>query len=241
VGALVLLLALLTGCRSDSLVEDGQGSEDFAVQMVAGTRMTFNYWLLDRFGARINNSQRIRTWDVVAEGVHGFGFDDVVLVIDSIAGGRTDSLWFRFSPRGDIYAYGYLASMIDRREGRQIPRGWDRLAGFSLLPPATWPVGYVDSTYTIQATGETNGEVLFFEIMVDGTSTAIAARQVDISKNNLLASAWFSSGPSAAVRLREELLVTAEPVAGELSELLSMTTPPGVSPPDLLHKLLKAR
>ena len=55
VGALVLLLALLTGCRSDSLVEDGQGSEDFAVQMVAGTRMTFNYWLLDRFGARINN------------------------------------------------------------------------------------------------------------------------------------------------------------------------------------------
>jgi len=231
VGALVLLLALLNGCRGDSLVEDGQGSDSFAVQMVPGTRMTFNYWLLDRLGGRIIDSQSTRTWNVVADGVHAFGFDDAVLILDSIASGRTDSLWFRFSPPGDIYAYGYLAAMIGRREGRQVPRGWDRLAGFSLLPPATWPVGYVDSTSTLQATGETSGEVLFFQIMVDGTATAIAARQVDISKSNLLASAWFSSGPSAAVRLREELLVTPEPVAGELSELVSLTTMPAASPP----------
>jgi len=149
-----------------------------------------------------------------------------VLVIDSIAGGRVDTLFFRFSPPGEVYAYGYLAQLIKRREGREIPPGWDRIAAFSLPPPVTWSVGFVDSTQTLRAVGETTGEVLFFEVVVNGVRTAIPAREADISKSNLLASLWLASSPSVAVRLREDLLSSSAQVAGELSALVSVTTPP---------------
>jgi hypothetical protein len=222
--ALVLLLAVLGGCRGDSGVEDAGADGAFVVRMVPGTRMVFDHWQLDRLGARISDSRTTRTWTVIAEDVKAFGFNDAVLVMDSIAGERVDSLFFRFSPPGDVFAYGYLARMIQRREGTRVPPGWDRIAAFSLLPPVTWPVGYVDSTQTLRAVGETTGEVLFFEVQLNGVRTAVPARQADISKSNLLASLWLSSTPSAAIRLREEVLVTSAQIGGELSELLSITT-----------------
>jgi hypothetical protein len=222
--ALVLLLAVLGGCRGDSGVE-GDGSGDaFVVRMVPGTRMTFDHWQLDRLGAKVTDSRTTRTWTVIAEDIEAYGFNDAVLVMDSIGGEGVDSLLVRFNPPGDVFVYGYLARMIQRREGTQVPAGWDRIAAFSLLPPVTWPVGYVDSTQTLRALGETSGDVLFFEVQVNGVRTAIAARQADISKSNLLASLWLSNMPSAAVRLREEVLVTSGEIGGELSELVSVTT-----------------
>jgi len=226
VRALVLFLILLTGCRDENPAEGGTDTDAFVVRMLPGTRMRFDHWLLDRLGARIIDSRTTRIWTVVAEDVEAYGFNDAVLVIDSITGGRVDTLFFRFSPPGDVYAYGYLAQLIQRREGREIPPGWDRIAAFSLLPPVTWSVGFTDSTQTLRAVGETTGEVLFFEVVLDGVRTAIPAREADISKSNLLASLWLASTPSVAVRLREDVLTSSAQVAGELSELVSVTTPP---------------
>lgn len=222
--ALVLFLAVLAGCRDDNPSDDGQNDDAFVIRLVPGTSMRFDHWMLDRFGARINGSQTTRSWTVTADGVEAFGFNDVVVVIDSIGDGRTDSLLFRFSPPGDVYAYGYLARMIERREGRIIPRNWDRIAAFSLAPPVSWSVGFVDSARTISAMGETTGEVLFFEVLVNGVRTAIPARGSEIFKSNLLATLWLTRTPSSVVRLREEQLVTSEQVGGELSELVSVTT-----------------
>ena len=224
--ALVFLLALLGGCRGDGTVDGTDVGDPFVVRMVPGTRMTFDHWQLDRFGSRISDSRTTRTWSVVADGIEAFGFTDAVLVVDSIAGGRVDSLLFRFSPPGDVFVHGYLARTIKRWEGVEVPAGWDRIAAFSLAPPVSWPVGYVDSTQTLRAVGETTGEVLYFEVLVNGVRTAIPARHADISNSNLLITVWLTNTPSAAIRLRESQLISTQPVAGELSELLSITTLP---------------
>jgi hypothetical protein len=222
--ALVLLGVALAGCREENPTGGDDRGDTFAVRMVPGTVMTFDHWLLDRFGSRIPGSQTTRTWRVVADSIDAFGFGDVVVVVDSMGVGHTDSLLFRFSPPGDVYAHGYLARLIERREGRIIPAGWDRVAAFSLQPPVSWSVGFVDSSRTLTATGETSGEVLFFEVLVDGVRSAIPARQADISKSNLLATLWMTATPSVVVRLREEQLITSEQVGGELSELVGVTT-----------------
>lgn len=223
--ALVLFVLLWAGCREET-PSGGDGDNAFVVRMTAGTRMLFDHWLLDRTGSRIAESRTTRTWFVAAEGVRAYGFEDAVLVLDTVAGGRTDSLYFRFSPPGDVYAYGYLSRMVRRRLAAEIPPGWDRIAAFSLPAPVTWPVGFVDSAQTARAVGETTGEIVFFEVYVNGVRTALPARQADLSANTLLATAWFSTAPSAAVRLREDVLLTPQQVAGELSELVSVAAPP---------------
>lgn len=221
----VLFAFLAPGCRGDDTLTETDSGAFYSVRLETGTQYRYTVWSIDRFGDRILSSERIRTWTVHAENVSVHGFDDVTVVIDSTEGEPNDTLDFRFLASGDIYQYGFVSRWIARSESKTIPPQWDLLAAFSLGQVGTWTVGVADSAGSSTVKGETRGEELLFEVLVNGTLTAVPSYRVDLRTSSLLASIWISDSPSAFLLFRDEIVFPTTPIRGELAQLTEVATP----------------
>jgi hypothetical protein len=182
-------------------------------------------WSLDIFGDRITSTERARSWNVVANGVTAYEFDDVTLVVDSTEGEAIDTLYFRFLDSGDIYQYGFLSGVVERTEGKIIPSQWDLIVALSLGRVGNWTAGVADSAGNDMVRGEMEGEELLFEIMINGMLTAVPAYRADLTSSKLISSIWVTGSPSAFVRLRYENAFSSSSIKGELAQLTEITTP----------------
>jgi hypothetical protein len=185
----------------------------------------FDDWLLDRYGDRIPESYARRSWSVIADSVEAEGYDDVTVVIDSVVGTNVDTLLFRFMSSGDVYEYGFVARFVRRWAGRTIPQHWDLIAGFSRGLVSSWTVGISDSLGTAKMEGESVGRDLMFETTVNGVATVFQAYRVSCLTENLDGVFYVADQPSAFTYMRWENYVDDLSVTGEISALVSVTTP----------------
>ncbi len=207
------------GCR-----EQNGGTGPSVIPLVRpalspGMSFVYEHWELDRYGIRIPNSNVRRVWRVIADSAQAMGYADVTVVVDSMVGRAVDTLLFRFLPSGDIYQYGFLATIIERWGDRVIPPRWDQIAAFSRGLSGGWTVGWVDSAARVTARGQTAGQQLLFEVPVDGVRTLFPGFRVEISAEDVECSYWISDAPSAFLRIREDVTFGSVNVSGELSEV----------------------
>jgi hypothetical protein len=221
----VLFAFLAVGCRGDDTLTETDLDSFLSVRLETGTQYRYTVWSIDRFGDRILSSERTRTWIVHAENVSVQGFDDVTVVIDSTEGEPKDTLYFRFLASDDIYQYGFVSRWIARSESRTLPPQWDLLAAFSLGQVGTWTVGVADSAGSSKVKGESRGEELLFEVLVNGTLTAVPSYRVDFETSRLLASVWISDSPSAFLLFRDEIAFPPTSIRGEFAQLTEVATP----------------
>jgi hypothetical protein len=212
------------GCqRSATPTETDTGG--LRVRLEPGSQYHYTVWSLDIFGDRITSTERARSWNVVANGVTAYEFDDVTLVVDSTEGEAIDTLYFRFLDSGDIYQYGFFSGVVERTEGKIIPSQWDLIVALSLAPVGNWTAGVADSAGNDTVRGEMEGEELLFEIMINGMLTAVPAYRADLTSSKLISSIWVTGSPSAFVRLRYENAFSSSSIRGELAQLTEVTTP----------------
>jgi len=219
-----ILSAVAPGCRgAETPTEPGSGS--VSVRLEAGSHYRYVVWSLDGFGDRIASTERRRDWDVAASGVSAYGVEDVTVVVDSTEGEPADTIHFRFLESGDIYQYGFLSRWVERSEGKTIPPQWDLIAALSLGRVGNWIVGVADSAGNDVVRGEISGENLLFEVVINGTLTAVPSYRVDLVSSRLLSSIWVTDSPSAFVRFRFDNVFPSNSNGGELAQLTEHTTP----------------
>jgi hypothetical protein len=224
-GCALSLFCLCGGCREENSSAGTSTESAYRMRLAVGSLFTYDHWLLDRYGDKVPGSRMRRTWLVLAEGATAEGLSDVTVVQDSTTGQGLDTLLFRFTPSGDVHLFGYVSRMIKRLQGRTIPPAWDLIVQFSQGLSSTWIVGTADSLGTIRAVGQTSGQELLFEVVVNGVKTVFPAYQVEVWTGDLAGSFWPSTSPSAFVSLSEETIAPSDSFGGELNELLEMTVP----------------
>lgn len=213
-GALLVFSVLLAGCREELPLGGSSHRPTPAFQFMPGDYFSFDNWKLDFFGFRIPSSYYRNSWTVVDTGANLRGAARVVVVIDSTFDStqqlaRLDSLLFRFETNGDVFQYGFLASLIAERESLSLAPQWDRIAAFSQPTGTSWVVARIDTGMgastqqtvlgTISPTPEYVGPV-----MVDGEERAILAYRIEITKPKLDYTFWLSDAPTSFPRAVDE-------------------------------------
>jgi hypothetical protein len=186
----------------------------------------YDNWDLDPYGNRISSSRSRSSRTVADTAARRFGYFPVLLFADSlfgaVAGGdtlvRTDTLLFYASPDGDIFQYGFLASLLLKELGLTLIPQWDRMSAFSLGSPSSWTVGYADSASRTVVSGTISGERDFLGVTVNGMQTAVPAYRIDMSSADFDVSLWLSDSPSTLLRL------VYQPAGSGNGSLMELTT-----------------
>ena len=228
-GVVLPFLFLLTvgSCREDRPPVGSSSSIPFRWKPAVGDYAVYDNWQLDSYGFKISNS-RFRSSRTVADtAARRFGYFPVLVFVDSLfgtmaAGGdtlvRTDTLLFYASPDGEIFQYGFLASLLRAHMGLTLTPQWDRMSAFSLGSPSSWTVGYADSARRTVVSGMISGQRDFLGVMLNGMQTAVPAYRIDMSTADFDASLWLSDSPSSMLRL------VYEPVGSGNGSLVELTT-----------------
>jgi hypothetical protein len=157
----------------------------------------FRYSLYDisPSGYVIQSSRRRSLWTVVATSAHRNGREGVMVIADSTADTRTDTVFCRFEPGGDAYLYGFLSTIAALRSDTTLPRTWDRVAAFTLGPLVQWRVGSMDSSGGSPVYGEIRDGLEYVSTTVDGVSIVFPAYRVDFTGDGVDATIWFAENP----------------------------------------------
>jgi len=209
-GALLFVfLAQVAGCR-----EDGTGPPSPSPQAVGGLVFTegdtliFDAYGLDPYGYAIAASHTTPLWRIYDVGGTFAGAGNVTSVADYPDPGTSpalsDTLRFRFLPSGDIYQYGFIAGVVERREGVHLVPAWDRIAALSLPSNTMWAVGTVDTLGTDTLRGTVTGDQGYFIAVLNGVRTAFHGYGVSLSSIDIAYSIVVSDVPPAVLLVREE-------------------------------------
>lgn len=229
-GALLLLL-WGSGCREDTPVNIPP-AVDLTLHMIAGSSYEYDTWRLDFYGFRIPSTLSRRSLTVTDTGVVFGGFSHVVRAVDSVfvalrPGEDTldhvDSVYLRVASNGDVFWYGFLATLMEKREGSIIERRWDLLASPS-AGTAGWSVGTTDSAASETAFGRFFADQELIAVSVNGVSRAVSAYRVEITSPRLEFTLWIAETPPGFLRFREESDGFAG-IAGAFDEIVSVSLP----------------
>ena len=210
-----LLLLLLLGCREDTSSVTSSSAIPVQFTLSRGDYFRYNNWKLDEYGFRIISSRFGDSWIVADTGRSHNGRYPVAFVTDSVfattSGGadsltRVDTLYLHISSQGDIEQFGFLKSLLERRQGVAIQPTWDRIAAFSMGTSQRWIVGYADTAMAEPVYGLIENQREFVAVEVNGTQTLLLAYRVNIDSPDLEVTIWITDAPSALLRLRDESL-----------------------------------
>jgi hypothetical protein len=189
-----------------------------------GDSLTFEAWGLDPYGYTIPPTHTRPLWRVYAVSDTFAGAVNVTSIAEypdpETFPAKSDTLHFQFLPSGDIYQYGFIASVVGRREGVQLAPAWDRIAALSLPTNGTWAVGTVDSGGVDLLRGTVTGDQGYFIALLNGVRTVFHGYGVSLSSLDIEYSIVVSDFPPAVLLVREE----STPIAnGFLRYLASLT------------------
>ena len=215
-------LLVVAGCRDESAPVTVQPPIPFHMQFTVGSTFLYQVRLVDPSGFFIQDSTEEHHWNVVAVGRQTRGRTGITVVADSVTGAgqgsaRLDTLFFQFNDNGDVFAYGFLSSIVRRSSGAVLPPQWDRIAVFALGTDASWTAGVIDppadSAYGLLTTGQD-----LVSVVVDGANRIFPAYHIQISGGDLLIDLWAADAPSAFSGVD---VAPGESSNGMIQELLS--------------------
>lgn len=199
----ISLLLSFIGCRDTQSPEASLLTR--TLQFRPGDRFIYDGWVTDRYGVPLNSFKSQHIWDVLSTSSQRSGFNDVVVIRDSISSLSTgstliDTVFLRAGTNGEIFRYGFLAELLARREGLQVPKSWDRIAWFGTLG---WTVGSLDSAGQLPLTAQFGQQKDYFEVKLNGISTVFPADRVEMSGETLDYFLWLSDAPACFPRWEE--------------------------------------
>jgi hypothetical protein len=171
----------------------------------AGDTLIFDAWDLDSFSEIIPASHTRPLWRILAlnESFGGAGGVTSVVEYSGTVPAKADTLRFRFLPSGEIYQFGFIASLVQRREGVHLVPAWDRIAAFSLPTNAGWTVGTVDSAGTDTLRGTVSGDAGYFIAALNGVQTAYHGYGVSLTSLDINYTIIVSDSPPAVLLLQD--------------------------------------
>jgi hypothetical protein len=189
-----------------------------------GDTLIFEAWALDQYGFQVLTSRTNPLWKVHAVRDSFAGAGDVTTIVEhpdpATSPAKSDTLHFRFLASGDVYEYGFIASIVRRREGVRLAPAWDRIAALSLPSNATWVVGTVDTGRTDTLRGTVMGDQGYFIAALNSVRTVFHGYGVSLSSLDIEYTLVVSDSPPAVLLVREE----STPIAnGFLRGLASLT------------------
>lgn len=222
---LFVVFAVWSGCREElpTVVP-----EHIKLRFSPGDYFAYENWDLDEYGFRIQNSLFRSSWTVHDTGFHGGSFGSSTLIIDSIFSTvavdtlvRVDSVLLRIDSNGDIYQFGFVEGLIRRKEGREVPRGWDRIAAFSGGFNTSWVVGWADSVGGEPVLGTVTNNRRAVAVSVNGVNTVVLAYDIIITSQRLYVTLRIGDSPSAFLGFRDESVYGANGVLQEVRQVRS--------------------
>lgn len=227
---LFVLLLCLAGCRDVSSFVEASPAIPFRFNLTPGDFFRYNNWQLDEYGYRITASRFRSSWTVADTGRWYEGRSPVTSLIDSVfaatSTGRdslvhVDTLYIHVTSQGDLEQFGFLASLLGRRQVKGVSPSWDRIAAFSTGVSQRWVVGYADTAKTQPVYGLIETQRDFVAVDVNGTQTLLLAYAVDIDSRDLEVTIWIAEAPPAILRIRDESLGTTLGTSKEVESLRS--------------------
>jgi hypothetical protein len=215
----------MEGCRDNGTGPSSQSSQTVSgLVFAAGDSLIFDAWGLDPYNEYVPSTHTSPLWKVYAVEESFAGAGNVTSIAEFPVPGtfpaRRDTLHFRFLSSGDIYQYGFIASVVARREGVRLVPGWDRIAALSLPTNAMWTVGTADSGRTDTLRGTVIGDQGYFVASLNGVRTVFHGYGVSLSSLDIDYTIVVSDTPPAVLVLQELSTPTAN---GFLCTLASLT------------------
>ena len=220
------------GCRE----EEPAGNEPLPVhlnlRLIAGSRYVYNTWQLDLYGSRVSSTLSRRSLKVADTAVVYGGFSNVNHLIDSVyvalqpgvnSLDHVDSMYLRVTANGDVFWFGFLADLIEKREGSIIESRWDKVVSPS-SSNGSWSVGTTDSAGVELAFGRFSADQELIAVTVNGVPQAVAAYRVDITSPRLAFTLWLTDAPAGFLRFREESDGFAG-IRGSFQEITTLSIP----------------
>ncbi|MBI5473365.1 MAG: hypothetical protein HY961_13555 [Ignavibacteriae bacterium] len=227
-GVLLCVLAtLFLSCREELPLGGSQTTEVPPFRFLSGDSFTFDNWLVDYTG-RIPSSYFRNSWTVVDTGATVFGRTPVTMVIDSTfetSGNlaRRDTLYFQFTPSGDIYQYGFLKNLIAQRETLTIAPQWDRIAAFSLPREESWVIARFDSSVGARTPETVYGRILeaqeYVGVKLNDVLQAVLAYRIEILGPRLNYTLWLASSPTAIAKAFDDSSILRYATLRELASM----------------------
>ncbi len=224
VAVAMVLASMVAGCRQSSGPLTPPGPIGLTMSFTVGETFSYTSFEIDPFGYLVPSSTELHTWRVRSTTADAYGRSPVTVVTDSVRSTdgtfrRADSLYFGFQAGGDVYLYGFLAAVVARREGRSIPRQWERVAAFSMGPNVSWTVGEVDTATGDSVYGVIPGSQDFFSVGINSVQNFIPAYQVHLTGPNLDLDFWATDSPSAFLSYQEQPTDTLHALIANLDSL----------------------
>lgn len=208
-GVAFLFLGLLSlSCRQDENVT-GPGPIAFAPVFTPGDQYLYEAYLTDEFGYIVPSTRTRASWRVLSTGTTAPGFASITTFQDSAIILREtpavlDTVSIAVTPSGDVYRYGFLATMARVRRDPPPPDIWECIASFSSGVNNAWVVGYMDTARTRPVYGSIAGTTDLFTVNVKGQQMVFPAHRVDISGPQIEYSFWITDKPSGFLLFRLE-------------------------------------
>jgi hypothetical protein len=219
--AFFFLGILSLSCRQDDTAT-GTTPVVFNPTFTVGDTYLYDAILTDEFGYGIYSTRSHASWKVLRTGETLPGFSSITVFQDSAiilrdAPSNLDTVSVAVTPHGDLYRYGFLATIARIRKLTPPPDNWDCFAMFSGGMDRSWLVGYMDAARTQPVYGRISGSTDMFAVKVKEQQRVFPAYRVDISGSHIEYSYWVSDQPAAF------LLFLLEPDASESGAQLTLT------------------
>jgi hypothetical protein len=211
--ALIFLCgALIPSCRQPESTDDTGAAPSFHFAFRTGEQFSSDGWRTNLYGIAIDSTRARHVQIVVTTTGQIAGVSDAVVIADSAITLRTgqvtrDTAFFRLTAEGNIFRYGFLSVLAQKREGREIAKRWDLIyeAGST-----AWTVGILDASGNERVYANLNGTPDYFSIALNANPTLIPAYRISMSGSKLDYYFWISDSPTCFPRLQEE----PEPLGG---------------------------
>jgi hypothetical protein len=196
------VLGLLSfSCRQDASPVESL-SIDFHPVFTPGDEFLYDAILTDRYGYSIPSSRSKARWKVLSTGWTEPGLGIGTVFLDSASVLREgssvyDTVTVAVAPNGDLYRFGFLATIARIRKLPPIPDSWDRIATFSQGSGHGYFVGYMDSAKTAPVYSTITGATDMFAVQVKGQQMVFPAHRVDIVGDHIQHTFWVSDGPAS--------------------------------------------
>jgi len=222
--AFFFLSAFSLSCREDAGAPPDPQPIPFSLRFSAGDTFLYDAVLIDVYGYTIPSSRSSATWRILSTGGTLPGFSNVITIQDSAfvlrsTSSRIDTVLMAVNPSGDIYRYGFLATIARIRQQPVPPDQWECIAAFSVGPENSWVVGYQDEERSLPVIGRISGTTNMSSVKVKGQQTVFPAYRVDLSGRGFDYSYWVADSPTAFVLIRLEPNDTEEGAQLTLSEI----------------------
>lgn len=200
-GVAFFVLGLLSlSCRQDEAPYTSTPIT-FAPVFTPGDIFLYDAVLTDQYGYAITSSRSKAQWRVLSTGftVPGIGVGTVFVDSASVLRDSSsvyDTVTVAVSPAGDIYRYGFLATIARIRRLPAIADSWDRIAAFSGGSNRSFFVGTMDSAQTEKVYGVITGTPDMYSAKIKGQQLVFPAYRVDLMGPHIAYTYWIADRPA---------------------------------------------